>query len=142
MDRINRIRITRPLIQLGLALVLGGCAIADTIKDVHLKQQTVLHALTEAIFSAEADAPDAPDALKATASLYASEAGLNAACRPVQQLAFRKMHGDKVGFGLKFTAVHALGECDWKAGEVADFLMRTHPEAAGPYLSEVDAPSR
>jgi hypothetical protein len=96
----------------------------------------VLQALTEAIFSAEADAPEA------TASLYASEAGLNAACRPVQQLAFRKMHGDEVGFGLKFNAVYALGECDRKAGEVADFLLRTHPEAAGPYLGDTVAPSR
>jgi hypothetical protein len=30
--------ITRPLIQLGLALVLGGCAIGDTVRGVHLKQ--------------------------------------------------------------------------------------------------------
>ncbi len=141
MDRIDRISVTRPLIQLGLALVLGGCAIGDTVRGVHLKQQTVLHALTEAIFSVETDAPET-DAPEAAESLYASEAGLNAACRPLQQLAFRKLHGDKVGFGLKFNAVYALGECDRKAGEVADFLMRTHPEAAGPYLSEVDAPSR
>jgi len=141
MDRIIRIRLTRPLIPLGLALVLGGCAIGDTVRDVHLKQQTVLRALTEAIFSVETDAPET-DAPEAAESLYASEAGLNAACRPVQQLAFRKMHGDEVGFGLKFNAVYALGECEWKAGEVADYLMRTHPEAAGPYLSDADAPSR
>ena len=136
MDKINRICIASPLVQFGLALLLGGCAIADHVKDIHLKQQTVLRALTEAILSIETDAPEA------TESLYANEAGLNAACRPLQQLAIRKMHGDTVGFGLKFTAVHALGECEWKAGEVAIFLKRTHPDTAGRFLSEADAPSK
>lgn len=131
----------RPLIQFGLVLVLGGCSITDFAKDVHLKQQTVLHALTEAIFSVESDAPET-DAPEAAESLYASEAGLNAACGPLQKVAYREMHGDEVGFSLRFTAFHALGECDWKAGEIAEFLMRTHPEATGRYLSEVEAPSR
>lgn len=136
MDKINRFRIAHPLSQFGLMLVLGGCAIADQVREVHLRQQTVLYALTEAIFSVETDAPET------TESLYAREAGLSAACGPLQQLAIRKMRGDKVGFGLKFTAVHALGECEWKAGEVAKFLKRSHPDIAGRYLSEADAPSR
>ncbi len=113
----------------GLVAVLGGCAFGDHVEAVFQQQHKVLYALTQIIDAAESDAPER------VGSLYVTEASINQACAPIQQLGIKKMYGDRIDFALKVSAYSATAECERKAGEVESILRRAKPESAKSSLT-------
>lgn len=120
----------------GLVAFLGGCAIGDYVEAVFLQQHNVLYALTQIIDTAETDAPELAE------NLYVTEASINQACAPIQQLAAIKMRGDRIDFAHKFSAYNASAECERKSSEVELILWRIDPETAESFLSESKVLSR
>ncbi len=120
----------RLLAWFGLVAFLGGCAIGDYVEAVFLQQHNVLYALTQIIDTAETDAPELAE------NLYVTEASINQACAPIQQLGANKMHGDRIDFALTVSAYNASAECERKASEVESILRRIDPETAESFLKK------
>jgi hypothetical protein len=116
------------LLVLTLAFALTGCAARSEGDLVYMKQHRASVALTQALMAAELENPSVVD------MLYNGEIALNAACAPLQEAAYRKLHNEPVDPLLKLRASGALDACDAKAREIEDLLWRIDPETAGHYL--------
>ncbi len=112
----------------GLAALLGACALGERAETIYMEQHQVTIALIEAIEVAEADDPTLAD------QLYGTESDLDEACTPLREASYRKMSGREMDGALQRAILNSLDGCAAKTREVEDLLWRVDPETAAYFF--------
>lgn len=115
---------------LAASVILTGCATSDRGEAVFLQQHRASVALTQAVMAAESDNPQIVD------QLYDGEDALGGACRPIQEIGYRKMNDVSVDPTLRMAAYDSLDACAAETAVVEALLWRLDPETARHFLDQ------
>ena len=125
----------RRIAAVGLAAVLGACAIRERAETIYMDQQHAATALIDAIAVAEAGDPALAD------RLYGTENELDDACAPLREASYRKMSGREMDGALERAILGSMDGCAAKTREVVSLLWRVDPDTAAYFFPGRDVAS-
>ena len=129
-------RIGRCIAALGLAAMLGGCAVSDRAEELYLRQNRAVNALAVAITQNEIQNPPLAEAL------YAAEAELDQACGPLRHAGYLRFHAEEISSELEWEILNSLDDCTLKTQELEKLLWRLNPDIAIYFLPAPVADSK
>ena len=112
----------------GLAFLVGACAVGDRAEVLFHRQHRALAALTITIDDIQGRHPALAD------RLYTREEELYAACGPLQTAGQRRLDSETIAPDLRWAVYQALDDCTRATREVEHLIRRVHPDAAQRYL--------
>jgi len=129
MYGINTGRIGARVAALGLVAVLGGCAaFGEQAETLYLRQHKAATALAETIAANETRNPPLAE------TLYAAEAELDLACRPLRRAGYLRLQAEEISSELEWKIVNSLDRCRSKTKQIEDLLWQINPEIAAFFL--------